>query len=157
MTNTDTETEATEKAEARNPHAESVLALARAMLRDTLVAGGVTVAVAAVVATVWVGVSGLLGAVVGGAVAMGSALATVLMMRKTADLPPMFVMVVALGGYVGKIIVLFGVMAALRHVDALHTMALAVTMLAVILVAAGAELRAFKRTKIPTLIITDGR
>ncbi|WP_235999085.1 hypothetical protein [Qaidamihabitans albus] len=136
----------------RNPHAEQVLKLADAMLKGALWPGVITVVLAAVVATVWVGVPGLLGALVGGLVAFGSSLATLWMMRKTSAMDPMGVLAVALGGYIFKLLVLLGVMMLLGGIDALHRYALAFTMLAVIIVWAGAEVVAFKRTKIPTII-----
>ena len=138
--------------QTENPHAQSVLKLADAMFRGALWPGIATVVVGAVVATVWVGLPGLFGAVVGGAVAFGSSLVTLWMMRKTAAMEPMAVMAVALGGYILKVLVLLGVMMLLRNVPGLHTKALAFTMLAVIVVWAAAEFLAFRRTKIPTIV-----
>jgi ATP synthase protein I len=142
----------TEMNEKRNPHAESVLKLADAMKKTALWPGVATAVIGAVVATVLVGWSGLFGALIGGVIAFGSSLATLWMMRKSSGMEPMAVMAVALGGYIFKLLVLLGVMTALGGVDALHRESLAFTMLAVILVWAGAELIAFKRTKIPTII-----
>jgi ATP synthase protein I len=136
-----------------NPHAKSVLTLADAMLRTALVPGLVTVAIGAVAATVLVGADGLFGALVGGAVAFASSLMTLFLMRWSAGLPVMMVMGVALGGFALKMIVLLGVMIAFRGVDALHPLSLALTFLATVLVWAGAEAVAFKRTKIPTVIV----
>lgn len=141
-----------EQSEKTNPHAQQVLKLADAMLRTALWPAIAVVVVGAVVATVLVGTEGLLGALVGGVVAFASSLATLFMMRKSSAMEPMAVMAVALIGYVFKIVVIFGVMTLLRGVDALHTLSLALTMMAVILVWAGAEMVAFKRTKIPTII-----
>ncbi|HVV08594.1 hypothetical protein [Amycolatopsis sp.] len=143
-------TEKTEKTE--NPHAQSVLRLADAMFRYALWPGVATVVIGAIVSVIWVGVPGLLGAIVGGIVAFASSLATLWMMRKTSAMEPMAVMAVALGGYIFKVLVLLGVMMLLRGVHALHPKALALTMLAVILVWAAAEFTAFKKTKIPTII-----
>jgi ATP synthase protein I len=142
----------TEMNEKRNPHAESVLKLADAMKKTALWPGVATAVIGAVVATVLVGWAGLFGALIGGVIAFGSSLATLWMMRKSSGMEPMAVMAVALGGYIFKLLVLLGVMTALGGVDALHRESLAFTMLAVILVWAGAELIAFKRTKIPTII-----
>ncbi|MFF5987911.1 hypothetical protein [Prauserella flavalba] len=142
-----------EQAETRNnKHAEQVTKLADAMLRTALWPAVGIVVIGAVVGLVWVGTAGLFGAFVGGAVAFASSLATLFMMRKSAAMDPMAVMAVALGGYVFKMLVIFGVMTLLRGVDALHTLSLAITMMAVILVWAGAEMVAFKRTKVPTII-----
>ncbi|KAA5832756.1 hypothetical protein ABT337_12650 [Saccharopolyspora hirsuta] len=135
-----------------NPHAETVRRLASAMLRTAVWPGLATVAIAAVVATALVGTTGLLGALVGGAVAFGSSLLTIWLMRFTGGMSPHFVMVAALGGYVGKMLVLLVVMTLLGGVEALHRESLAFTMLATVMVWAGAEVVAFKRTKIPTIV-----
>lgn len=136
-----------------NPHAQSVRTLADAMLRTSIVPGLVTVAAAVVVATVVAGTPGLLGAAVGGVIAFASSLFTILMMKQSADLPVMMVMAIALGGYVFKLLVLLIAMILLRGVEAIHPMSLALTVLATVMVWAGAELVAFKRTKIPTIIV----
>jgi hypothetical protein len=153
----DIEAEHTEKAtetavEQENPHAQSVLKLAGAMLRATVVFGGGTIVVAVAVFTILYGVPGLLGALAGGAVAFASSLATIGVMRFCAPLDPMMVMAIVLGSYVVKVLVLLGLMTVLRGVHALHPYALAITMLAAFIAAAGGEVRAFKRTKIPTII-----
>ncbi|NIH82095.1 hypothetical protein [Amycolatopsis viridis] len=135
-----------------NPHAQSVLKLADAMLRFALWPAVATVVVGVVVSTVLSGVPGLLGSLVGGAIAFASSLVTLFMMRKSAALDPFMVMAVAVGGYILKVLVLFGVMTALKGVDAFNRYALALTTLAVILVWAAAEFLAFRKTKIPTII-----
>jgi hypothetical protein len=153
----DTEAEQTETVpdtatEQENPHAQSVLKLADAMLRATLIFGLGTLVVAVAAFTILYGMPGLLGALVGGAVAFASSLATIGVMRFCASLDPMMVMAIVLGSYVMKVLVLLGLMTLLRGVPALHPYALAITMLAAFIVAAGGEMRAFKRTKIPTII-----
>lgn len=143
-----------ERAEtAPNPHAESVRKLASAMVRTAVLPALAAVVLCAAVATVFVGTTGLSGALVGGAVGFGSSLLTILLMRLSADLPVMMVMAIALGGYVFKLLALLVVMVLLKGVDAFHRPALAFSMLAVVMVWAGAEIVAFKRTKIPTLIV----
>jgi hypothetical protein len=153
----DTQAEQAEQApnpaiEQENPHARSVLKLADAMLRATLIFALGTIIVAIAVFTILYGVQGLFGALVGGAVAFASSLATIGVMRFCAALDPMMVMAIVLGSYVVKVLVLLGLMTLLRGVHALHPYALAITMLAAFIVAAGGEMRAFKRTKIPTII-----
>lgn len=138
--------------ETPSPHAQSVLKLADAMYRNALWPGIATVVIGAVVSVILVGLTGLWGALVGGAVAFGSSLVTLWMMRKTAAMEPMAVLAVSLGGYIIKILILLGLMMLLRHVPFLHVKALAFTMLAVILVWAAAEFLAFRKTKIPTII-----
>ncbi|MEU6130134.1 hypothetical protein ABZ805_13275 [Saccharopolyspora sp. NPDC047091] len=146
------ETEQSTGQSAENPHAATVRKLADAMLRTALVPGAVTVLLGVVVSAVLVGATGAFGAVVGGVVAFGSSLLTIFLMRWTGGLHPMFVMAVALGGYVGKMLVLLIVMTLLGGVDALHPTSLALTMLATIMVWAGAEVVAFRKTKIPTIV-----
>lgn len=138
--------------EAENPHARSVRKIADAMLRTAIWPAVATVVVGTLISTIWVGVPGLAGGLVGGAVGFASSLATIWMMRVTAASHPMFAMVVALAGYVGKMLVLLILMTALGGVEVLHREALALTMLATILVWAGAEVRAFQKTKIPTVV-----
>ena len=152
--NAEASSDAAAAEEKPNPHAEQIIKLSNAMFRVTLLWGGITTVVGALLFTVLFGTSGLFGSLVGSAVAFASAFVTILLMRKTAHLPPSFIMVAALGGYTGKLIVVFVVLALLRGVDALHPKALAFTMLAAIMVAAVAEFRAFKQAKIPTLIVS---
>lgn len=139
--------------DAVDPQAESVRKLARAMLRTALLPGLLTVAIAATIAAVAIGSSGLTGALVGGAVAFASSLLTIVLMRLSAGMPPMVVMAVAMGGYLLKLVALLVVLVLLRDVESVHTMSLGLTMLATIFVWAGAEVVAFKRTQIPTLIV----
>ncbi|NIJ10878.1 putative anti-sigma-YlaC factor YlaD [Saccharomonospora amisosensis] len=139
-----------------NPHAQQVLKLADAMLRTALWPAVVAVLLGMIVATVLVGLPGLFGAAVGGAVAFASSLVTLWLMRKTSNMDPMAVMALALGGYILKLLVLLGVMTLLKGIDALHPYAVAFTFLAVVLVWAAAEAIAFRRTKIPTIIPDSG-
>ncbi|OZM74167.1 hypothetical protein CFN78_05860 [Amycolatopsis antarctica] len=133
-----------------------MLDLANSMLRTALLPSAATVAAGVLVSTLWVGLPGLFGALVGGGLAVASCLLTILMMRKSAALMPALVMAVALGGYVFKLMVLMIVMTLLRGVEVLHPYALSLTLLAVILVWAGAEVVAYRKAKIPA-IIPSGR
>ncbi|TWG09128.1 hypothetical protein [Saccharopolyspora dendranthemae] len=141
-----------EQAEPVNPHAEVVRRLATEMLRTAVWPGLATVVIGAIVATVLIGVTGLVGALIGGVVAFGSSLLTIWLMRFSGGMNPQFVMVIALGGYVGKMLVLLVVMTLLGGIDAIHRESMAFTMLATVMVWAGAEVAAFKRAKIPTII-----
>lgn len=136
-------------------HGEAVTRLADAMLRYAIWPAVATVVVGIVVASVLYGVPGGVSALVGGIVAFGSSMATWWLMRKTAALNPMMVMTGALGGFVGKMIILLLVLMVLREITWLHTESLAYTMLAVVIVWAAMDTVAFRRTKLPTLIITS--
>jgi ATP synthase protein I len=138
-------------------HAESVLRLADAMLRYALWPAIAVVVAGITVGTLVAGIEGTLGALVGGIVAFGSSFATLWLMRKTSALDPMLVMAAAIGGFIGKMLILLVVMMVLRDVSVLHTESLAFTMLGVVLVWAAMDAVAFRRTKIPTLIIDEER
>jgi F0F1-type ATP synthase assembly protein I len=134
-------------------HGEAVTRLADAMLRYALWPAVVTAVIGIVVASVLQGVQGGVSALIGGIVAFASSMATWWLMRKTAALNPMMVMTGALGGFVGKMIVLLLVMMVLREITWLHILSLAYTMLAVVIVWAVMDTVAFRRTKLPTLIV----
>jgi ATP synthase protein I len=139
-----------------SPQAASVLKLADAMLRTALVPGLVTAAAGTVVAALLVGQPGLYGGLLGGLLAFASSLATIVMMRFSADLPAALVMAIALGGYLFKLIALLVAMILIRDIigtAAVHPVSLALTFLATVMVWAVAELIAFKRTRLPVLIV----
>jgi ATP synthase protein I len=136
-------------------HGEAVTRLADAMLRYAIWPAVATVVAGIVVASVLHGVQGGVSALIGGIVAFGSSMATWWLMRKTADKNPMMVMTGALGGFIGKMIILLLVLMVLREITWLHTESLAYTMLAVVIVWAAMDTVAFRRTKLPTLIINS--
>lgn len=136
-------------------HGEAVTRLADAMLRYAIWPAAVTMVIGVVVASVMFGAQGGVAALIGGIVAFGSSLATWWLMRKTAAMNPMMVMAGALGGFVGKMIVLLLVLMVLREITWLHTKSLAFTMLAVVIVWAAMDTVAFRRTKLPTLIVNS--
>lgn len=134
-------------------HGESVIRLADANLRHALWPGVATVVLGIAAGAIFAGMAGVLGALVGGVVAFASSFATLWLMRKTSHLPPIMVMAAALGGFAGKMVLLLLVMMAVRPIDWLHTESLAYTMLATVIVWAAMETVAFRKTKIPTLVI----
>ena len=67
--------------------------------------------------------------------------------RKTAALDPMFVMVAALGGFMGKLIVLLAAVILLRGQDWLEPKALGITLVATVVVTSILEARASKRSR----------
>jgi ATP synthase protein I len=130
-----------------------VTRLADSMLRHALWPGVATAVTGIVVASVLFGVRGGVSALVGAVVAFASSLATWWLMRRTAALNPMMVMAGALGGFVGKMVLLLLVLMVLREISWFHVRSLAYTMLAVVIVWAAMDTVAFRRTKLPTLII----
>lgn len=139
--------------EETNPHAESVRKLAAAMLRTAWLPTVIAVAACAVLAASIVGLAGLWGALVGGGIAIGISVLTIVLMRLSADLPPALVMAVAMGGYVAKLLVLLVMIITLKGVTALHPYSLGLTMLTSLFVWIAAEVVAFRRTPIPTLVV----
>lgn len=145
------ETEKTVEAE-ENPHAKVVLQAASAMTRASLLITPPAVLVCIVLFTILNGLPGLVGSVIGGVLAIVSALATLGMMRFCAGLDPMFVLAITLSGYIAKVLILFGALSLLRGVSVVHPMSLGITMIVGILLAAGVEFAAFRKVKIPTII-----
>ncbi|NUT46173.1 MAG: hypothetical protein HOV94_02465 [Saccharothrix sp.] len=137
-------------------HEAVVRRLAGEMYRSALWAALATVVAGAILWTVLAGVPGLVAALIGGAIACLSSAATLLLMHRTAAMPLQVIMVAALGGFMGKLIVLLGVMVVLRKFPVLHTNALALTMAATIVVATVMEVRASKRSRSQVVIPTPG-
>lgn len=137
-----------------DPHGASVRKLANAMLRTAVVPGALTVVLGMLVAALVAGTSGLVSAAIGGAVAFGSSLLTIWMMHAASRLPVKMEMAMVLGSYNIKVFLLLAVMMTLGGVEGIHRMSLALTMLASFVVWASAEAFAFKRAKIPTIIVS---
>lgn len=140
-----------EKSE-RNPHTESLLTLASAMFRYAMWPSLAVGVLGVVVFWLVNGGPGALGALIGAALAVGSSLLTLFLMRKSADAGPHMAMAASLGGFMVKLVILMLIMAALKGVDAVHRESFGITMIAVVIVAAGAEAMALRRTKLPTII-----
>lgn len=139
--------------ETRAAHAESVYTLADAMLRWGLRLSVPLALLTIGVATVTAGALGLVGSGFGVVLGFGSSLVTITMMRLAATRPPSALMGLALGGYAVKMTALLGVMLLLRDVGGFSRPALAFGMLVVVLAWAAAEIVAFKKTRIPTIVI----
>jgi ATP synthase protein I len=133
-------------------HGEVVLKLADAQLRYQIMLVLPVLAIAVVLSTVLAGLNGLWGSLVGSAVAVASSAFTMWLMRISAHQGPHLVMAAALGGFVGKMVILLVVLTLLGDVTALDRNSLAFTMLAGVIVAAVADGVAFKKTKLPTII-----
>ena len=119
--------------------------LLRGSLWPTLVAAGVCVAVGLVSSQMaaW-------SAALGAALVVGFFTVTLLVMKRTADLPPTTVMLVVMVTYTVKVLVLGLVMFAVRDVSWLSGYAVGVTITVCALVWLFFELRAYKRLRIFT-------
>ncbi|SER39412.1 hypothetical protein [Actinokineospora terrae] len=148
-----TGTDTTTASKVPSTHAESQLLLADRMLRGARWPVLGTWLVGVIGWTIGAGPSGLWSAAVGGTVAAASAWGTLVLMRRTVGLNVQMLMAAVLGGFVAKMFVLLITLVLVRAIPGVHIYALATTMLAVVLVSAIAETVAFRRTKIPTLIL----
>lgn len=73
-------------------------------------------------------------------------------MRMVAAMPVAALLGAVLGGYTLKMAALLLVAAALQGVEAVHPIAFGLSVLAVVVTWAAAEMVAFRRTPIPTII-----
>ena len=159
MSDTETPDTAAETSQApaqatapENPHAAPVRQLARSMTRASLLFTPPFILVCIVLFTVLNGLHCFLGALVGGVLAMVASLSTLGMMKVSAGQDPSLVMLIALGGYAAKVILLFLALTLLKGVTVLHPLSLGITMIVAILVAAAVEFAAFRKARIPTII-----
>jgi len=142
-----------EVADLPKTHTEALQRLAEAMLRWQAKVMVPALVLAVILFTVLYGTAGLLGAGIGAVAACGSSLFTFWLMRVSAKHGPHAGLAAALGGFIGKMVILLAVFMPLRGVEAVHSYSLAITMLVGILTAAGADMVAFRKTKLPTIIL----
>lgn len=133
-------------------HAQAVTVLAAAMLRTGLWSAGAVAVPALAVATVLAGGSGLVGAALGVGLGFLSSLATMGLMRLAAAMPVEALFGVVMGGYTLKVALLLVAAVLLRGASWLEPTSFALSVLAVVAAWAAAEVVAFRRTRIPTII-----
>lgn len=119
------------------------------MLRSALVPAAATGAVCAVVAAVTGGVPGLVAALVGALLVVLFFGSSLLVLERTARAAPSLVMVVALGTYTLKVLLLAVAFVVLTRATDLPGPALGLTTIVVTTVWLAAELRAFVRARQP--------
>jgi len=119
------------------------------MLRAAILPAGVAGAVCAVVATVTGGTAGLLAALVGVLLVVLFFGSSLLVLERTARVSPPIVMLVALGTYTLKVLLLALAFLVLSRTTDLPGPALGLTTIVVTTVWLAAELRAFVRTRQP--------
>lgn len=134
--------------------AATLRALATAMFRTAAPVVVVTVLTGIGVATVVAGVPGAWGAGWGGTIAAASSVFTLLVMRRTAAMDPQVVMVASLGSFLLKMIVLLAALFLIGQVAGIDRGSLALSMLAVFVVASIAETWAGYRMR--TFIVDPG-
>lgn len=137
---------------ARHAHAQSVRLLATAMFRTGVRFGAIATAGSLLVATMMAGWAGFWGAAVGTGLGFLSSLATIGLMRLGAAMPAQALFGAVMGGYAVKIGLLMVVALPLRRVEQLEPLALGLSVLAVVFAWVIAEVVAFRRTPIPTII-----
>jgi len=117
--------------------------LLRGAFRPTALVG-----VLAVVVAVFSGVTAAWSAALGAAIVLGFFTASLLVMKRTAHLPPTTVMAVVMVTYTVKVIVLGAVLFAVRDASWLNGYAAGVTITVCALVWLFFEMRAYKRLRI---------
>jgi ATP synthase protein I len=133
-------------------HRDVYLAMVRATFRGAVWGTVVAALLGVLLAGAFVGWHGVFGALVGGALGVGSFLLTQLFMRQFAAVNMNMLMVAMLGGFLAKMLVLFAALKLLGQVAELHRMSLALTLLATIIVSGTIEALAFRKTQVPTII-----
>jgi ATP synthase protein I len=133
-------------------HRDVYLAMVRATFRGALWGTLVAVAIGVLLAGVFVGWYGVFGALVGGALGVGSFMLTQVMMRQVAAVNMNMLLVAMLGGFLAKMLVLFGALTLLGRVEELHRMSLALTLLGTIIVSGTIEAMAFRKNQVPGII-----
>lgn len=114
--------------------------------------GGIGVAVITVISLAFwgnsSGLEGLWGVLLGAAIGGGFVLATVGVVLLTANTSPQTTMIATLGSWLLKIVVVLGVLLVLRDMDFFDHTAMAVTVIAALVVALGAETVGVIRTNV---------
>lgn len=123
----------------------------RASVVPTLVAGVLTSVVLGLVR----GLDGAVSGLVGVAIAIGFFASGLLLMQKLVhDRNPMLFLAVGMAVYFAQVIVLLGVLIVSRRVDALDSFAAGVAMLVSVVVWQIAQMRAWRRARVP---VYDGQ
>jgi hypothetical protein len=94
------------------------------------------------------GLEGLWGVLIGAAVGGGFVLATVAVVLLTSNTSPQTTMVVTLGSWLIKIVVVLGILLVLRDMEFFDHTAMGVTVIAALVVALGAETVGIIRTNV---------
>jgi hypothetical protein len=94
------------------------------------------------------GLEGLWGVLLGAAIGGGFVLATVAVVLLTSNTSPQTTMVVTLGSWLVKIVVVLGILLVLREMDFFDHTAMGVTVIAALVVALGAETVGIIRTNV---------
>ncbi|MFC9998047.1 hypothetical protein [Nocardia sp. NPDC127526] len=123
----------------------------RAALRYGIAGLAVLVVVSAIASTIFAGLPGLWGALLGAAIGGGFILTTAASVLFSAKLESGLQGIVLLGSWVGKLLVAVVVIAALQRVDFYSRPALFFTVVGALLIVLGAETYGLLRQKVPTV------
>ncbi|ORI14439.1 hypothetical protein BJI47_06400 [Rhodococcus sp. 1168] len=103
----------------------------------------------AIVATLFAGLPGLWGALIGAALGGGFILTTALSIALTSKFPPTMVGAVLLGGWLVKMLLAIVVLGVLKDMDFYSEKSLALVVVAALVLVLGAEVYGVVRTKAP--------
>lgn len=118
---------------------QSLRALAAAMQRNALLAGGALAVLAPAGGALAAGAAGALSALLGVGLGIGASLFTLWLMRWSAHREPRAVMMASLGGFVQKMIVLLVALFVAGSIPGVHRMSLAVGLLVTLIGVTTAE------------------
>lgn len=131
------------------PVADPLRALLRRALRELAVVAAVIVLAGAAIGYVVDGTAGLLGALLGGVVALVFSGTTVLSMLIAANRPPSVLAGVILGAWLAKMFVLVVFFASIDGLTFYNKQVLASVLLAVVVASAAIDLRAVLQARVP--------
>lgn len=103
----------------------------------------------AIIATLFAGLPGLWGALIGAALGGGFILTTALSIALTSKFPPTMVGAVLLGGWLVKMLLAIVVLGVLKDMDFYSQKSLALVVVAALVLVLGAEVYGVVRTKAP--------
>ena len=126
--------------------------MAAAMLRYALWPTGLVVVAAIVIGYLVTGISGAVGAVLGGLLAVIASGVGLWVFRKTAEAQPMVVMAAFLVTFASKLLIFALLLILLRGTTLFDIKVFGFTLLAAVIAWLGGELAGFLRTRIPTVI-----
>lgn len=118
------------------------------LLRGAAVPTAAAGAIAVLLCTVLVGAKGLIGALIGTAIVLAFFSATIIVVSKVAQKQPEMLFGYAMLTYLGKVIMLFGLLALFKHTTLFNFRAFGFTMLGLTMVWLAAETRAVLKAKI---------
>lgn len=132
-------------------HPTTVGALMAQILRRLAVATAVVTVLGVVAGLLLVGMPGLWGAVIGGAIGVIFCLTTVITMKMSEGRSPQFLAAAVLGGWLAKMAVIIVILAVIKDLTFYDRVVLVVTLVAIVLASLVIEMLAVRAARIPVV------